>query len=148
MLTRIGRLDLARLNALVPLLEQDRGIELAYLFGSYARNAANALSDVDVALLLAPSVSHDQYLDYRLRYFSTISELIHDDRVDVVVLNGKPPLLAHEAIKGRLLFERSPEARVAFVVDVQRRYLDLKYFYAIDYEYMRERLKEGRFGQP
>jgi len=93
-------------------------------------------------------VPKKKYLDYRLKYISAATRALRDDRVDVVILNTAPPLLKHEAIKGRVLFERSPEARVKFVVDVQRKYLDLKPFYAIDFAYMRRRLQEGTFGQP
>ncbi|MBI5302872.1 MAG: nucleotidyltransferase domain-containing protein [Chloroflexi bacterium] len=143
-----GKIEIAPLEQLIPIFAADAGIVLAYLFGSYARGDAHALSDVDIALLLSPTVSRDAYLNYRVEYISQISRLLHDDRVDVVILNTAPPLLAHEAIKGRLLFERSPEARVKFVVDAQRQYLDVKHLYAIDNAYMSQRLKEGTFGQP
>ncbi len=35
-----------------------------------------------------------------------------------------------------------------YMVNVQRRYLDLKSFYAIDSAYMRQRLEDGTFGKP
>ena len=75
-------------------------------------------------------------------------DTLRDDRVDVVILNTAPPLLRHQVVMGRILFERSPEARVEFIVDVQRKYLDLKSFYAIDHAYTKQRLKDGTFGQP
>ncbi len=145
---RIGKIEISRIEQLVPLFAADAGIILAFLFGSYAHDEANALSDVDLALLLSPDVPLTKFLDYRLKYATASAKVLHDDRVDVVILNTAPPLLAHEAIKGRVLFERSPEARVKYIVDTQRKYLDLKSFYAIDYAYMRQRLKEGTFGQP
>lgn len=145
---RTGPLDINRIENLVPLFVEDQAVILAFLFGSYAQDQASVLSDVDFAILLSPAVSRDQYPTYRSRYTAAAAKVLQDDRVDVVILNNAPPLLAHEAIRGRLLFERSPEARVEYVVSVQRQYLDLKYFYAIDHTYMRERLKEGTFGQP
>lgn len=145
---QVREIDITRLDALVPLFGTDEGIVLAFLFGSHARGHAGPLSDVDLGILLAPSVSRDQYLDYQLKYIDEVSRLLHDDRVDLIILNTASPLLAHEAIRGRLLFERSPEARVDYIVGVQRKYLDLKPFYAIDHRYMEQRLKEGKFGQP
>jgi predicted nucleotidyltransferase len=144
---RTGKIDVERLTNLAPVFEADPGIVLAFLFGSYAHDQANALSDVDLALLLSREVLPDDYLNYRLKYANLAMETLRDDRVDVVILNTAPPLLRHEAIKGRILFERSPEARVEFILDVQRKYLDLKPFYAIDYAYMKQRLKDGTFGK-
>ena len=145
---KTGKIDIDRLENLIPSFENDPGIVLAYLFGSYAVGAPSALSDVDIAILLAPNVPREKYLDYRVKYISLTARLLHDDRVDVIVLNAAPPLLAHQAIKGKALFERSPEARVKFEVDTQRKYLDLKSFYAIDAAYTRQRILEGRFGKP
>jgi len=145
---KTGKIAIERIGTLIPVFAADAGIVLAYLFGSYARGTAGNLSDVDIALLLAPSVPKAEYLNYRLKYITQVMRALRDDRVDVVLLNMAPPLLKHEAIKGRVLFERSPEVRVEFIMDTQRKYLDLKYFYAIDYAYMWQRFKEGTFGQP
>ncbi|MBI5034241.1 MAG: nucleotidyltransferase domain-containing protein [Chloroflexi bacterium] len=144
---RTGKIDVTRLTSLAPIFAEDAGIVLVFLFGSYAQNHASVLSDVDLALLLSMSVTSDEYLNYRVKYANLAMETLRDERVDVVILNTAPPLLRHQAIKGRVLFERSPEARVEFVVDVQRKYLDLKPFYAIDYAYMKQRLKDGTFGK-
>ncbi len=143
-----GKIDISRLNELIPILANDEGIILAFLFGSYARGKPTSLSDVDIALLLAVDLPKDKYLDYRLRYTNLASKILHENRVDVVILNAASPFLAHEVIKGRILFERSPEERVQYVVDVQRRFLDLKSFYAIDFAYMHQRLEDGTFGKP
>ncbi len=142
------RIDLSRLDQLVSLFAADEATELAFLFGSHARGEAGALSDIDIALLLSPAVPRDKYLSYRLKYSAAIAEVIRDDRVEILILNTAPPALAHQVIRGRVLYERTAEARVQFIVDVQRKYLDLKPFYAIDHAYMQQRLKEHRFGQP
>ncbi len=145
---KTGRIDISRLDELIPILEKDERIVLAFLFGSYALGKATSLSDVDIALLLSSETPRDDYLHCQLQYSNLVSKMLHDNRVDVVILNVASPLLAHEAIKGRVLFERSQEARVKYVVDVQRRFLDLKSFYAIDFAYMHRRLEEGTFGKP
>ncbi len=145
---KTGRIDISRLDELIPILAKDEGIVLAFLFGSYAVGKATSLSDVDIALLLSSETPRDGYLRYQLRYSNLVSKMLRDNRMDVVILNTASPLLAHEAIKGQILFERSPEARVNYLVDVQRRFLDLKNFYAIDFAYMHRRLEEGTFGKP
>ena len=63
---RTGKIDVSRLANLVPSWVEDAGIVLAFLFGSYANDEANAASDIDIALWLSPDVKPDQYLDYRL----------------------------------------------------------------------------------
>lgn len=141
-------IDISQLGKLIPSFTADKAIELAFLFGSYARDEAGPLSDVDIALLVSSDVPREEYLGYRLRYSAAIAEAIHDDRVEVILLNTAPLALAHQVIQGRVLYERSAEARVQFIVDVQRKYLDLKPFYSIDHSYMQQRLKEHRFGQP
>jgi len=141
-------MDIDRLANLAPIWVEDASIVLVFLFGSHASDQATASSDLDLALLLSTDVTPDRYLEYRATYTRRIADALHDERIDLVILNTASPLLRHEAVKGRILFERSPQARVEYIVDVQRKYLDLKPFYAIDQEYMRQRLKDGTFGQP
>lgn len=143
-----SKLKVRSIKKLGTLLAKDANILLAFLFGSHARGEAHPLSDVDIALLLSSDVPPEKFLDYRLEYAHAIGEILGNEQIDIVILNTAPPLLARQAITGRLLFERSPEVRVRYIVDVQRRYLDLKSFYAIDAAYLRQRLKEGTFGQP
>jgi predicted nucleotidyltransferase len=100
---KTGKIEISRIEQLVPTFAADDAIVLAFLFGSYAHGQGNALSDVDIALVLSSSVPPGNYLDYRLRYFSEVSKVLHDDRVDVIILNHAPPLLAHEAITGARL---------------------------------------------
>lgn len=142
------RMDIRPLVELVPVFAADEAVALVFLFGSHARGEAGPLSDVDVALLLSPVIPREEYLNYRLKYSAVIANAIRDDRVEVVLLNSAPPALAHQVIRGRVLYERTAEARVQFIVDVQRKYLDLKAFYAIDHAYMQQRLEERRLGQP
>ena len=142
------RIEINQFDQLIPVFAADRAIELAFMFGSHARGEAGPLSDVDIALLLSAGVPRDQYLDYRLNYGAAIADAIHDDRVEVIILNTAPVALAHQVVQGRILYECTVEARVQYVVAVQRKYLDLKSFFAIDHSYMQQRLKEHRFGQP
>ncbi len=61
-------------------------------------------------------------------------------RVDLVVLNGAPPLLAHEAIRsGRLIVCRDDDERVSFQTHATRRYLGTAHLRRVQHAYLRER---------
>ena len=95
----------------------------AYLFGSQAAGTANALSDVDVAVLLeegAPAPGEIQ-----IALISDLMLALRRSDIDVAVLNHAPPLLKQRAIsRGRLLYCRDDNARVTFEVAARREYFD------------------------
>lgn len=80
--------------------ERPDGVVVAWLFGSHARRAAHRDSDVDVAVLL----DRRRFADRRERFAARVrlaAWLIgetHCNRVDVVVLNDAPPLLARHVV--------------------------------------------------
>ncbi|GAB4419648.1 MAG: hypothetical protein Fur0044_16130 [Anaerolineae bacterium] len=82
------------LEKLVPLFEE-KGVLLAYLFGSLSRHQPG--NDVDIAILTrAESV-------FRLR--AAISDILGTERVDLVDLRNAPPILRFEILcSGQLLY--------------------------------------------
>jgi predicted nucleotidyltransferase len=95
----------------------------AYLFGSQATGRITPLSDVDIAVLLEDGLSSPGAVQAAL--ISDLMLVFRRSDVDVVVLNGAPPLLKQRATaRGRLLFCRDPAARVRFEVSALREYLD------------------------
>ena len=88
------------------------GASFALVFGSRARGDARPGSDLDVAAWWAsdPPDSWDVALP---------------DPVDLVVLNGAPLELAGRlALEGELLFDDDPPARVRWVADTRKIWLD------------------------
>ncbi len=88
------------------------GASFALVFGSRARGDARPGSDLDVAAWWAidPPDSWDVALP---------------DQVDLVVLNGAPLELAGRiALEGELLFDDDPPARVRWVADTRKIWLD------------------------
>ena len=68
--------------------------------------------------------------------------------MDLVVLNGVPPLLAHRVIsKGKLLFSRDDRTRTAFEVRTKLRYLDTKPLREVQRRYLYRRIRAGKFSQ-
>ena len=90
---------------------------VAYLFGSHAEGRAHRESDVDVAVLLDRTVypeSKDRF-EARVALSSDLVGLLHQNEVDVVVLNDAPPLLARRiGHEGRQVHCADAEAEHAF----------------------------------
>ena len=122
-----------------------REIQAAYVFGSVATGRARRDSDVDVAVLLARPLKGDRALAYRLQLMSDLGSALGRLNVDVVILNDAPPLLAHRVLsKGRLVFQRSPSARVRFQVRTASRYSDLLPMFETHIRYLKRHVREGR----
>jgi len=129
-------------------LARQPDVRLAYLFGSQAEGKAHALSDVDVAVLLAEDLSPLAQGQARLRITSGLMALLRRDDVDVAVLNRAPPLFRHRVLRSsRLLFAADDAERVRFVADTLQQYLDHAYMYRMLDETMFARLREGSFGR-
>ena len=65
--------------------------------------------------------------------------------VDVVLLNEAPPALAYNVItEGKLVYERSRSARVAFQVRNLNLFLDLEPLHKIRLEYLKRRYLKGQ----
>ena len=101
-----------------------KGLVAAYLFGSVGRGTAGPGSDVDVALLYAESLPRT--LDSPALALEGDLERLLGYPVEVVVLNTAPVDLVHRVLRdGRLLFEGSRSARIAFEVRARNEYFDL-----------------------
>jgi predicted nucleotidyltransferase len=71
----------------------------AYLFGSSARGDAQAHSDVDVAVFVDSSRAPSTPYGYASELGSELMRALGTSRVDLVVLNGAPPLLYHRVLR-------------------------------------------------
>lgn len=119
---------------------------VAYVFGSVARDTANALSDVDVAVLTSPgsdvSKRHPELV-------ATVADVTGLERADVLMLDEAPIALAYRVLRdGRLLFSRDDPARIAHWMRTVDRYIDMAPFRRTLEEGLSHRLAEGRFGRP
>ncbi len=100
------------------------GLVAAYLFGSVGRGTPGPQSDIDVAILYL--ASPPAKLDSPALTLEGDLERLLGRPVQVVVLNSAPVDLIHRVLRdGRLLFESSRSARIAFEVKARNEYFDL-----------------------
>ena len=94
-------------------------IQFSLLFGSGRNGRLPKIdSDIDVAVYL----DHEPDLDERLYLLGLIQDSVKTDRVDLVFLNVTDNVtLQREALKGRLLSCRDPEAYASFFSLADRR---------------------------
>lgn len=101
----------------------------AYLFGSHAAGRPHRECDVDVAVLLSPSLDAAARFALRVRLASELPSRLGVRDVDVVVLNDAPPHFARRIVlDGREVLCDDPESAHAFRRDVQLRAADLEPF--------------------
>src|SRR5881628_861756 len=95
------------------------GVRLGYVFGSAARGALRADSDVDVAVRFTARPTLDGLAALAIN------------------LDTAPPLLLREVVKeGRLLFAASDDERVAFETAALARYVDTAHLRHVQAEYL------------
>ncbi len=128
-------------------LDRD-GVVAANLIGSQASGETGPLSDTDIGVWLQPDVSAQARAKLRLELADAAARALRTGEVDLVILNGAPPLLRHRAMRdGERLLERDPRARVRLETEALLEYLDTAPLRAMLTEGRRRRLAEGRFGR-
>jgi hypothetical protein len=115
-----------------------------YLFGSYARNEAGSLSDIDIACLI-DSTKVKVNFDFELKLLSDINDLFQTDEVTLVVLNNAPLTIQYGVISdSKLIFCRDEGKRQEFENRIVMIYLDFSYYLK---EYDRELLRQLKEGE-
>jgi len=76
-----------RLDRLTSLLQQDKRVVFAYLFGGLASGVQKPLSDVDIAVMLNSSVVN---AEVKLDLIGLLTDTLGTDEVDLVILNTAP----------------------------------------------------------
>jgi predicted nucleotidyltransferase len=120
------------------------GVVFALLFGSRAEDRARADSDWDVGVYL------DEALDAAARAAvrdRLIAALEPRTRIDVVVLNDAPALLARRALDGEPLLVRDRQCWVRFVVRTLAVVGDEAFWRDLHSRERERRLEEGSFGR-
>jgi predicted nucleotidyltransferase len=97
-------------------------VAAAYLYGSAAR--AEPAADVDIAVLLDGDASTLSLEAMAARLQREGAP--HGPDIDLRSLRGTSPRFRANVIRGLLLFERSPTARIAFETQAMLEWLDFK----------------------
>lgn len=101
-------------------------IQLAYLYGSYARGVQTEYSDIDIGVLLKENFKEPSL------YFAELSLKIekcfkHEINVDLRVINkGTPRFLFGLLINSKILFVRNTTLMHEFELKVIYKYQDIK----------------------
>jgi uncharacterized protein len=128
--------DAEQLDEAVARLDERFGLAALWLFGSEARGASTARSDIDLAVLLRRAASPTELLEVQ-----TELALRWGRDVDLVDLSRASPLLALQVLRhGRLIANPDPSARVRLMTSLPSRLEDLRIVRAPSERRMRERL--------
>lgn len=115
-------------------------VNLAYLFGSCARDERQSLSDIDIAVLINKEIAKEGILGYQAELTADLMSLLKSNRIDVVCLNSAPPLLAHRVIRdGIVIYSKDEKIRISFEMRSLQRYIDTKPLREIQNTYFRQR---------
>ncbi len=81
------------------LLEPRHEVLEAYLFGSHARGTAQPHSDVDVAVYVDEARVKESTFGYRAQITTEIIAGLHNNDVDLLILNQAPPVLYYHVLR-------------------------------------------------
>lgn len=130
------------------ILARDPRVEAVWGFGSRGRGEGLPGSDVDLAVLLGRKHA-DLTLKQELLLRADVTEALHRDDVDLVVLNHANPVLAYEvASDGVRLFARDDEAADAWERLAALRFFDTAWLRERAYEASREALRKSQSESP
>lgn len=122
---------LDRIDTLIPLFKE-KGVLLAYLFGSLLREAGN---DVDIALLCEGDI---------VSIREDIQKILDSWRIDIVNLETASIWLAFEIIStGKLIYKVDTETENSFEMNIIKQYQDLKPVRDRQLIYLKENLGVG-----
>ncbi len=132
-----------RLPLVAKYLAERHEVVVAYLFGSYARDGEDHLSDVDIAVLLDGG-TREAIWRLELEMADQVCDLLQTGEVDFVVLNTAPLRAQFEIIStGQVLQSNDEEKRTDFEVAVMSEYWDFKKYDAEYDFYLLHRLREN-----
>jgi predicted nucleotidyltransferase len=95
-----------------------------------------------------PRSSSRDRLDVRLALGASAAEALRTSEIDIVLLNGAPPLLRHRALRdGVRLLDRDPGKRIEFEVRTLNDYVDTEPLRRLLSRRLRTTIEEDRFGR-
>jgi len=128
------------LEALSAALDRRFGLDALWVFGSEARGAAGPRSDLDLAALFRRRPSALELLEARAELAPLAGR-----ELDLVDLDRTTPVLAMQVMRlGRLVVDRNPRRRHAFLARLLGRYDDVRRLTAPIERRIAERLAHGR----
>jgi uncharacterized protein len=113
---------------------RQENVELAFVFGSVAKQQSRTGSDIDIALLLQDLPSDEKRLELRTHLSGELSELLGQE-ADVVLLNTAGSILKYQVARdGQLIFERHKGQAKIFRLKTIKEYFDYLPIFNFHYE--------------
>ena len=111
------------------ILNEEKDIVLAYLFGSSAREEMASLSDIDIGILFNSRIDSLRKHNLKLKLIGKIASACKVDKIDIVDMEKGSILLKYNIIKhGKILKSADEDRRVRLETSIISRYLDEKYY--------------------
>lgn len=124
------------------------GVELAVLFGSYARDDAGGLSDLDVAVRFDRGIDGSRRRRMLDELTVAIQESTSVEAIDLVDLDAAGPELGYEALSSGVLVYGDREVATDLETELLQKALDLEPVKREWRAALDARLREGTFGRP
>lgn len=122
-------------------------IILSYLYGSEATGFKHRESDVDIAVLLDEKIKKEKYFEKSLELPELFEKLFPNKQIHILILNQATPLLKHQVLKeGKFIFYSDKEKMLKFNLEAVHLWEDTKHLREIQWDYLKERIKQGTFG--
>jgi len=136
-------MDKEIIEQLERFFEKREEIQFALLFGSTIKGTSNKLSDVDIAVMIAPGFKDSSPYGYQATLTADLMQELRRNDVDVVILNEAPILLKYEILRyGDFVHIRDKQARIQFQVDTLNQYEDFKQLYRVHEEAFHKRWRK------
>jgi predicted nucleotidyltransferase len=116
----------AGISGIKKILEDDRRVVFAFLFGSRARGEATPLSDVDIAVFLERGTD---FSACKLDLLEKTADLPGSAGLDLVVLNTSSEAVTGRIVRDRvLLVDKRPHERHIFESVAARKFFDFSLY--------------------
>lgn len=122
------------------IFKQYKEIKVAFLFGSYADDKENKLSDLDLGILLENNYNRDIKLDI-------LSKLTKNKfcNVDLVIINHASLLTRFEIVKhNKVIYKREDFDYPEYFSLTIRKFLDFRPCLQVQGQYLKERILNGK----
>ena len=129
-------------KSLSSYFENRKEVIFAYLFGSFAKNTNNKLSDVDIAVFVNEANMPDEPdYGYEAEMITDLMGILKLNEIDVVLLNKAGLLLKYQVIRyGKILFCRDEQKKHEFIFCVRQEYLDTQHIRDTSNYYLKKEL--------
>ena len=130
------RMEKFNISTIKGILEKEKNILFAYLYGSFSKSVERKDSDIDIGIFVKDLSDTEKYYPEKLAL--KIERMIGGE-IDIRILNDRDIIFLHQVLKyGKLLFSKNEKKRIKFETDVYKKYIDFVY-YMEEYDRIRRR---------